>query len=202
MTRQEHSRCGRRGSLRRAEAFAWRQFGICFAVFYHYLFYQTPDFLSAVLQIQNSSNNMLILQLKSIAISSCNLNLSWLSSYPSNCSPGGIFYSLESCIGWRTPRSVNTGASFYVACLHFATLRCVSPTYPQLCFHRWKTTNEARRQTLPNVNVLQELGDIMKTKSVKFSPNTLYMSDRLYLSVLQSHHPQILEHNAWMLPLH
>ena len=67
----------------------------------------------------------------------------------------------------------------YWAFLHFATLLCVSPTYPQLCFHRWKTNNEARRQTLPNVDILQDLGDIMKTKSVKFIPSTPYSSIRL-----------------------
>ena len=64
---------------------------------------------------------------------------------------------------------------FYVACSHFAILRFVSLTYTQLYFHRWKTNKEARRQTLPDVDILQELGDIMKTKSVKFSPNTLYI---------------------------
>ena len=42
----------------------------------HYLFYQTPDFLCVVLQITNLSNNMLILQLQSIATTSCNLKLS------------------------------------------------------------------------------------------------------------------------------
>ena len=59
-----------------SEVFAWRQFGICFIVFYHYLFYQTPDFLGVVLQITNLSNNMLILQLQSIATTSYNLKLS------------------------------------------------------------------------------------------------------------------------------
>ena len=29
-------------------------------------------------------------------------------------------------------------------------------------------------KTLPNVNILKELGDITKTKSVKLIPNTLY----------------------------
>ena len=38
--------------------------------------YQTPDFLGVVLQITNLSNNMLILQLQSIATTSCNLKLS------------------------------------------------------------------------------------------------------------------------------
>ena len=35
------------------------------------------------------------------------LKLSQLPSYPSNCSPRDIFYSMESFLGWRSPRNVS-----------------------------------------------------------------------------------------------
>ena len=139
------------------------------------LFYQMPDILGTALQIQISSNNMFVLQLQIIATTCCNESPQYYFHIPQIAALEGVFFGLKSCVGRWAPGSVDTGALFYVACSHFAILRFVSLTYTQLYFYRWKTNKEARRQTLPDVDILQELGDIMKTKSVKFSPNTLYI---------------------------
>ena len=173
MIPREHSSRERHRSLWPTKSFAWRQLGVCFIVSYHYLFYQMPDILGTALQIQISSNNIFVLQLQSIATTCCNESSQYYFHIPQIAALEAFFFGLKSCAGRWAPGSVDTGALFYVACSHFAILRFVSLTYTQLYFYRWKTNKEARRQTLPDVDILQELGDIMKTKSVKFSPNTL-----------------------------
>ena len=129
--------------------------------------FSVPPFKSKFLQITCLFCNCKALQLPAA------MQVLIITSIPIKLQPQRRFYSLKTCAGQWTLRSVDTGALFYVACSHFAILRFVSLTYTQLFFHRSKTNKEAKRQTLLDVDSLQELGDITKTRSVKFSPNTL-----------------------------
>ena len=97
---RERSRCVRRTSLWTTKAFGWRQFGICFILFYHFLFNQMPDILSAVLQIHNLSNNMVIMQLQSVATTSGDESSHTFLHIPKIASPE-VFYSLKSCTRWK-----------------------------------------------------------------------------------------------------
>ena len=104
-------------------AIVWKQFGICFIVFYHYLFDQMPDILGAVPQIQNSSNNMLILQSQNIATTSCNESSHdfLIPSYPSKCSARGSFTVWRAVKDEGPLREVLTPAARFFM-LHVHTL--------------------------------------------------------------------------------